>query len=287
VTRVAGRPFDPRLTPARGDIAAAHLKGEIEAERYVEAAPMQVSASVAPLWRAPAADAPQETQALFGEVIDVYDERDGFGWGQAREDGYVGWVDMEALSSPPVAPTHRVSALRTYVFSEPDIKSAPLRLLSMNAKVAVEAEEGRFARLFRGGWAVTHHLALTDAKAEDFVAVAETFLHAPYFWGGKESLGLDCSALVQNALERCGTPCPRDTDMQEAALGTALDAPFETAELRRGDLVFWKGHVGIMVDGTRMIHANATHMAVTVNDVRDFAKRVEASTGPVTSVRRF
>ncbi len=276
--------FDKRVTPARADVAARRLEGQVTAERFVDPVPMQVSAAVASMRRSPAHDGPQETQLLFGESIDIYDEADGWGWGQASLDGYVGYVDMDALSAPILAPTHRVTALRTYMFSKPDIKSAPLRLISMNAKLTVVEAAERFVKVARGGYVFRDHAASLGSIAADPAGVAEQFLGAPYFWGGRESLGLDCSALIQNALERCGVPCPRDADMQEAALGAPVDI---SKGLKRGDLVFWKGHVGIMCNETEFLHANATYMCVTRNNLKEFAAQVEAEAGPITSARRL
>lgn len=276
--------FDPRLTPARPDLAAKHLEGQVQAARFVEGTPYQVSAGVAPIRRAPQADAMQETQALFGETFVVYDEQEGWGWGQATLDGYVGYVDMAALSAPPLDATHRVSALRTYVFSKPDLKSAPLFLLSLNAKVTFEAKADRYIKIARAGWVFEAHLAPLGTREQDWVAVAERFLGAPYFWGGKESLGLDCSGLIQSSLEAAGVAAPRDADQQEA-LGEAR--PVTLNGLQRGDLVFWKGHVGVMVDSVRLLHANAHHMQTAIEPIADAAARIAQTAGPIRSIRRL
>ncbi|MEM8986544.1 MAG: NlpC/P60 family protein [Pseudomonadota bacterium] len=277
--------FDRRTTPSRGDIAAVRLKGFVDADRFVEGVDMQVSCSVAPLRRTP--NGAQDTQLLFGETFTVYDEANGWAWGQAGFDGYVGFVDIEALSAPVVASTHRIKALRAYRFSEPDLKSRPLGLISMNAKVAVTGQNGRFVEEARGGYIYAEHLAPFGVYTEDYVSAATSFLGAPYFWGGRESLGLDCSALVQNALEVSGINAPRDADQQEAAIGAPLASARPDQALRRGDFVFWKGHVAIMVDETRMVHANATHMEVTIDPLKAFAERVRDETGPVTSIKRL
>lgn len=274
--------FDPRITPARGDIAAAHLQGRVTADRFVTGTAYQVSAGVAPIRAAPAGDAEQWSQALGGESFTVYDERDSFGWGQHDFDGYVGWVDMAALSAPVLPVTHRVTALRTYVFSEPRIKSAPVFLLSRNALVCAEGEEGRFVKAARAGWIVKDHLAAPDVHATDPAAVAETFLGAPYQWGGKESLGLDCSGLTQMAYAACGERLPRDSDMQRA-VGAAVDGAY-----RRGDIICWKGHVGMMLDETRLIHATAHWMSTVIEPLADVCARHEAGdTGPILTVRRL
>jgi cell wall-associated NlpC family hydrolase len=278
---------DPRLLPARGDIAAAHLKGLVEAERFVEGETKQVIAAAATLRRTLAPDARLETQLLYGEAFHVYEEKDGFAWGQAAMDSCVGYVSEKLLTAPVIKPTHRVSVLRTILFSAPDIKSAPLAFLSLNAKPAIAEEKGRFARNARGGWLIAAHLDPINAKRIDYVAAAELFLGAPYLWGGKDSLGLDCSGLIQSALERAGIAAPRDADMQEEALGVAMPFGPELNGLRRGDLVFWNGHAGIMLDGERLIHANAFHMQVAIEPLRTAAARIEKSAGPITSIRRF
>ena len=270
--------FDARETLRLDGAADARLEGRVAADRYVETAPLQVCAPVAPLRRAPAADATQLDQLLFGERFDVLEERDGWAFGQARRDGYVGWAPAEALAGPPLAPTHRVTALRAYAFAEPDIKSAPVGLYSLNALATVEAREGRFARAARGGWFVEGQLApVGTGFARDPVAVAERFLGAPYLWGGRESLGLDCSGLVQAALHACGRACPRDSDRQRA-LGREV-AP---AEAQRGDLMFWAGHVGLLAAPDRLLHANAHAMAVTEEPLADALARM----GPPQAVRR-
>ncbi len=275
--------FDPRVTALRGDVASVALQGLVAAKSYQAPVPMQVSAAVVPIRAAPVGDAEQWDQMIFGEGFDLLAEIDGFGWGQAHRDGYVGYVALDALSAPVLRPTHRVSALRTYGFSEPSIKSAPMGLYSLNALVTVEAREGRFVRTARAGWFVESQLAPIGQFETDPVAVAERFLGAPYQWGGRESLGLDCSGLVQQAFYACGLACPRDTDMQMAQIGTSIDG----TALRRGDLVFWKGHVGLMQDAVTLLHANAHHMAVESEPLDGAIRRIEAAgSGYPTAFRR-
>jgi len=276
-------PYDPRITAIQGDLASMALQGLIAAKTYQIPIPMQVSAPVVPIRAAPEGDAEQWDQMIFGEGFDLLAEADGFGWGQARRDGYVGYVDLAALSAPVLAPTHKISALRTYGFSEPSIKSAPIGLYSLNALVTVEAREGRFVRAARAGWFVESQLSPIGQFETDPVAVAERFLGTPYQWGGRESLGLDCSGLVQQAFYACGLACPRDSDMQVAQIGEALDG----SDLRRGDLVFWKGHVGLMKDAITLIHANAHHMAVVSEPLAEAILRIEAAgSGSPTAFRR-
>ncbi|MBB4657949.1 C40 family peptidase [Parvularcula dongshanensis] len=292
-------PFSARLTPARPDVAADYLRGKVEADRFVRGEGRQVTAAAAAIRREPRADAMQETQILFGEVFTVYDEADGWAWGQAALDGYVGYVEAADLSARIDTPTHRVAALRTLRFPRADLKAPPLCLLSMNAKLTVtdRSEDGKYLRDSRGGWVFADHLLELGRALTDPVAAAERFMGAPYFWGGRESLGLDCSGLIQNAYEVAGVVVPRDADMQEVFLsaperGEELwqrrsGGDWQGVALRRGDLVYWVGHTGIMVDEARLLHANATHMAVTIDPLLAMAEHLNrAKDNPVTRIVR-
>ncbi len=274
--------LDARVTLARDGIAARSLQAVVPADRYVETTVRQAAVPTVSLRRGASADAEQLDQLLFGELFEVLDEADGWAFGQARRDGYVGYVEAGALAGQGAAPTHTVTALRTYGYSGPSIKTAPIGLYSMNALVAEEAREGRFVKT-SGGWFIADHLAPLDQPAPDFVAVAERFVGTPYFWGGRESLGLDCSGLVQQALYATGRDCPRDSD-QQAALGEAI-AP---ERLQRGDLVFWRGHVAIMTSPTDIIHANGARMAVTIEPLAEAIARTSANGGgEPTAYRRL
>lgn len=275
---------DPRLTPIKDGVASLSLEGRLSAKAYRVPIRMQVSAAVASLRVAAQGDAEQADQLIFGEAFDLIEEADGFGWGQAVRDGYVGYVDTEALSAPVLTSTHRISALRTYAFSEPNIKSAIIGLYSLNGLVTIEDREGRFVKAARAGWFVEHHLSEIGQFASDPVAIAEQFLGAPYQWGGRESLGLDCSGLVQQAYYACGRACPRDTDMQQAAFSQDVDP----ADLARGDLVFWRGHVGLMRDARTLIHANAHHMMVASEPLDQAIERIKAAgSGLPTAYKRW
>ncbi|MFD1333211.1 C40 family peptidase [Methylopila musalis] len=274
---------DRRLTPARPDVAAAHLRGQVEALRFEPGERRRVAVGHAPLRRAPQPDAMLETEALFGEDVTVYDELDGWAWVQLALDGYVGYMPSAALTAETAsAPTHRVAALRTLLFPSPSFKVPPMDALSTGARLTVVHEEGRFATLDSGAFAIARHLAPLDAFEDDPAAVAERFVGAPYIWGGRTSLGLDCSGLVQTALAACGVAAPRDADMQERDLGR----PIDLAEARRGDLLFWKGHVAMLIDEGTLVHANAFHMATVREPLHEAIPRIAPTDGPVTSVRR-
>jgi cell wall-associated NlpC family hydrolase len=277
---------DPRITPARPDLAAKHLEGKVEAARFVTGQACEIIDAIAPLRSAPASDAALDTQALKGEIVTVYDRNgEGWAWGQLAGDGYVGWIPDRALAKPGAAPTHKVTALRTFVFPGPSIKLAPIDTLTLGARIAVVRRDGSFA-VTRDGFLPSQHLGEPNRFEPDFVAVAERFCGTPYLWGGKTSLGVDCSGLVQIALNACGTPCPRDSDMQEAALGRALSDP-ESHHLQRGDLIFWKGHVAIARDADTVVHANAHHMATAVENTRAAIARIAAAGSEVTRIKRL
>ena len=276
--------FDPRLTPARPDLAAASLRGKIEAARFADGIAQEVVTGVAPVRAAPSHGAALLTEALMGERVTVYEtDEDGWVWGQLADDGYVGYLPAAALLAPGPSPTHKVTALRTLMFPGPSIKLPPAEALPLGAKVAVARSDDSFAITASGGHLPKQHLVALAEIEPDFVAVAERFLHTPYLWGGKTSLGLDCSGLVQVALTACGVKCPRDSDMQEAALGK----PVDVSELRRGDLVFWNGHVAIARDGMTLIHANAFHMAAAIEPVTETIARIKQAGYEVTGVKRI
>lgn len=273
---------DKRLTPARPDLAAAHLKGRVEATHFVDGEKFSVCRGRAALHARPAASAAQDSELLFGESVTVYERKDGWAWVQAQSDDYVGYVRSEALG-PGGSGSSRVIALMTPVFPLPDLKAPVVDFLPLNAVVRREALEGAYVRIAGGQFVHYRHLAPLSEHSTDFVAVAERFVGVPYVWGGKTFAGLDCSGLIQTALNASGVTCPRDTDMQERALGEGV----EIADLKRGDLVFWKGHVGVMRNATHLLHANAFHMQVASEPLAEAMMRIEKIAGPVTSVKRL
>jgi cell wall-associated NlpC family hydrolase len=277
---------DPRRHAYRADLAAETLRGLVEAPHYADGEPRQVIAPSLPLRREPRFDATLDTEALHGETVTLYDESEGWAWVQLARDGYVGYMPSEGLTREISAPTHRIAVLRTYVYPEPDGKTPPLALLSLNARISALRTEDKFLLLAGGGYVFAGHAVPIGHTERDFVAVAETFLGTPYLWGGRTSIGLDCSGLVQLALEAAGQAAPRDADMQAAELGRAL--PWRpSTELRRGDFVFWEGHVGIMTGARDFLHANAFHMAVEAEPFAAARRRIKQVGYEVTCVRRL
>ena len=277
--------FDKRVTPARLDLAAMHLKGKVDAARFVEGQMVVAGIGRISLKASPSHAAEQVSEILYGETFTIYERGHGWVWGQAERDGYVGYVMGGVLDvfHGPAKANARIDALMAPVFSAASIKSAIFDFLPLNAALNDDMRDGDFVQI--GTSAYVHKRHLGPSMEKDFVAVAERFLGVPYVWGGRTAAGLDCSGLIQTALQAVGIPAPRDTDMMEKALGErALDAH---ESVRRGDLVFWKGHVGVMLDGARLLHANAYHMLVVIEPLVEAVERIVKTAGPVTSVRRL
>ena len=284
--------LDARLNAFRPDLADIALKGRVTASRFAEGEVLRVAAPQAPVRRSPSPEAMLLTEALQGEAVRVFETNpEGWAWCQLQEDRYVGWIPLEALEKGRPHPTHKVSALRTLAFGRADIKAPPIATLPFGARVAVtgaaEDRNARYALIEPAGAVVVQHLKSLDAVEKDWTSVAERFLGAPYLWGGKTAAGIDCSGLLQIALGACGIPGPRDTDMQEAQLGKPLPFDAGLPQLKRGDLVFWKGHVGIMLDADVLLHANAHHMEVAAEPLRVAIERLSGRGADVTTVRRI
>lgn len=279
--------LDPRLNAYRPDLADATLRGRINAAAYVEGHPGRVAAGRLPLLSAPSGDSRMGSELLFGEMVNVFESRDGWAWLQSREDSYVGYARADCLDKDAGEPTHRISALRTFLYTEPDLKSPVLDVLSMNSPLCGRDRDGGFIGLATGGWVWANHAAAMDEHETDHAAVALRFLGTPYLWGGRGSIGLDCSGLIQMALARCGRQAPRDSDMQ-AGLGADVAFEGDEAALNHGDLVFWPGHVGFCLEDGDFVHANATDMMVARGAFGPIASHIRMVTGSdIIAVRRL
>lgn len=278
--------LDPRRHAYRADLAAETLRGRVAAPRFAAGEPRQVVHGASPLRARPDAREGWTTEAVFGEMVTVYDESNGWAWVQLQRDGYVGYLRANALTAHVKPPTHKVRALGTFLYPAPDVKAQPWLPLSINALLTVAEMDPQFARLEDGSCVPSRHIVEIGRSVPDFVAVAERFIGVPYLWGGKTRFGVDCSGLVQTALHAAGYECPRDTDMQQAELGREVELRDDLEGLTRGDLVFWPGHVGIMTDAFLLLHANAHHMSVVVEPLKTAVDRIARAGSQPVAVKR-
>lgn len=273
---------DRRLLPANDRVAASHLRDRIQAPTYSDGEAARIALPVADLWRDPAGR--RDRQLLMGDAVTVYERHDGYGFVQAAKDGYVGYVAEAALDTPAPEPTHWVAVPGSQAYPDPDMKVPQTADLTFGAQVTVVSHQPKFFETADGLYIPKPHLWPIDKRFADYVTAAQLFFGAPYLWGGNTPRGIDCSGLVQIAMLAAGTDCLADSDQQED-MGDPLA---DDAELRRGDLLFWKGHVAIAVDGDTILHANAHHMAVAYEPVDHAIRRIEAQgDGPVTGRRRL
>lgn len=278
--------LDRRLNAFRPDLAERSLEGRVGALRFIDGTPARVTAAVTAMRPRPELSSGIDTELLFGEAVSVLDRADGWAWVKSGVDDYVGYIEESALGAAGPAPTHWVTAPRTFVYSEPDMKRPTVKALSMGSRIVVTGEaETRGTRylLVEGGAVIAKHVGPVDmAVSDDYVTVASRFLESPYLWGGRSGFGLDCSGLVQLSMMMTGKKVLRDTDMQRASIGTEIGR----GDLGRGDLVFWKGHVAIMTDGATMIHASGFTMDVSHEGLDEAIKRIEPMYGLPLIYRR-
>ena len=273
---------DPRLTPANGRVAALSLQGQVEADAFVAGWTRYVAAPLVALRHAP--DGRRERELLRGEAVTMFEDRDGWSFVQAARDGYVGYLPTDTLQDLADAPDLRVCTRATHAYARADLKSPDLMTLSHGSRLRRMGQEGRFI-LTDVGHVPAGHLAPLDTFEADPVSVATLLLGTPYLWGGNSAFGIDCSGLVQAACLACGIPCPGDSDLQAAAPGVAVT---DGSAPRRGDLIFWKGHVAWVAGPDTILHANAHHMAVAYEGLAEAVARIEAQGGgPVTGHRRL
>ncbi|CAM1639133.1 Endopeptidase [Bartonella apihabitans] len=280
--------LDPRLHAYRPDLADEALRGQVEASRFVRGSLKRIVAPVAALYKIPDTLSERQSECLFGEDVKVFEEKNGFCWVQAQQDGYVGYIEQSKIGSIGNHPTHRVNVPRTFQYRDADLRSPMISPLSMGSRISVVSEAEtrgtRYARLDNGSFVVFNHIIPVSTVADDYVTIAESFIHTPYLWGGKSGLGIDCSGLVQLALMMTGRMVLRDTDMQQATIGKDI-APEDG--LQRGDLVFWKGHVAIMVDSGTLIHANGASMDVRKENLDHAIERIAKNHSVPTGYRRL
>jgi cell wall-associated NlpC family hydrolase len=285
---VAALKLDKRRVAVRDDLAAASLRDLVTVPRYAVGERAQVGWTTLSMRKLPDLGLGYETELLYGERVTVYERAGDWAWVQAERDQYVGYVLADGLLDEGPAPTHHVTALGTFVYPAADIKTPPVSQLSMTTPLVVVEVTDRFAKLASGGFVIARHIAERGKVAPDYVEIAERYIGTPYLWGGRSRLGIDCSGLVQNALAAAGVAAPRDSDMQAAELGQPLPLPTADTPCQRGDLIFWRGHVAIMLNDELMVHANGHHMATAVEALVDASQRIAKSGGgPITGARRL
>jgi len=282
--------LDPRLNAFRPDLADARLAGQAGSARLVEGRPARIAAPVADLRNDPTLSAGLGSQLLRGDEVLVFEEHGGWGWVQSERDSYVGYLQADALARRGAPATHIVAAPRTFIYTADDMKSPRADALSIGTLLTIAGTSERrgtaYAELAEGGFVIAAHLRPVSDEAADFVAVAETLEFTPYLWGGASAFGLDCSGLVQLSMRMAGRPVLRDTDMQARSVGTEIDPGRDCRDLRRGDLVFWNGHVAIMTDAENLIHANGHTMTVSRERLDDAVRRISYLYGAPTGFRR-
>ena len=275
--------YDRRIFAYRDEFAALALKGKITVPTYAEPSIFHVCASIATLFASPRLTSERISEAHFGEMIDIFELHEGWAWGQLKSDSYVGYIQSECLTPGSNGATHKVSALRTFRYCNANIKSPASGWAGLNAPLQVKNHGGEFSQLQDDSFVYASHIVPIDGKASDFVAVAQKFSGTPYLWGGKSSLGLDCSALIQQSLHAIGIACPRDSDMIEYELRQDKKFNLATGKAQRGDLLFWSGHCALMVSESQMLHANAHHMLVTAEEAEPALARIAQQSGKTTS----
>ena len=281
--------MDRRITPARNDLAADWLRNHVKAGQYVSGAPRTVIRDGAPLHFVPDLNAGLESQLIYGEIFQVYEDRDGWCWGQNLTDSYVGYVPTAHLAADLPAPDHQVIALRSHLYVEPNIKRPTAGTISISARVKVVDVSGPFCRIATGHWVHSRHLVCLEFGTQDIVGTALKFIGVPYLWGGRSAEGVDCSSLVQIALAMAGVSVPRDSDLQESAVGVEvpMDNGGDYSRIKEGDFVFFPGHVGLFMDDWRFLHANAFDMQVSLHGFSDVLNRSRSENAGVTSIRRI
>jgi len=281
------RRLDPNRNAYRPDLADRRLEGQVQADRFADGVAACCRSGVAPIKARPNDASEQVNQLLYGETVEVFERRHGWAWARCDHDGYVGYVREEALDEALDPPTHRVLALRSFLFPEPGLKKPPLDALPLTAAIRVDGEDNGYLHLEGGGWLFAKHATTAERIADDPVATATRFIGVPYLWGGRSALGIDCSGLIQLCLAASAIAAPRDTYMQADELGDDIAIPKDPMKLRRGDLIFFPGHVGFYDGAGNLVHANGHDGMVSSHPLETVLERERRLRGnAITRVRR-
>ena len=274
--------FDTRITPIRRDLASTAYKAIVKRKKYVTAKLATVKSAFTPLYSNKGSKL--STQLLYGEECDVFETKNGWSWIQSRRDNYVGYTPTINLTRKIYKPNSKVISLRTVIYTKPDIKSVTKGYLSFNSLVEVIKIKGKYSLIKNLGWCPSLDLAKIKSSKFNHIDLSKQYLDTPYLWGGRDSMGIDCSGLVQNLHQINNRPFPRDTDMQE--IFVTNEVKYEK-DLKAGDLVFWKGHVAMMIDNSNIIHANAYHMKTAIEPLSTAKKRILKSNGKIKKLGRL
>ena len=274
--------FDTRITPIRRDLASTAYKAIVKRKKYVTAKLATVKSAFTPLYSNKGSKL--STQLLYGEECDVFETKNRWSWIQSRRDNYVGYTPTINLTRKIYKPNSKVISLRTVIYTKPDIKSVTKGYLSFNSLVEVIKIKGKYSLIKNLGWCPSLDLVKIKSSKFNHIDLSKQYLDTPYLWGGRDSMGIDCSGLVQNLHQINNRPFPRDTDMQE--IFVTNEVKYEK-DLKAGDLVFWKGHVAMMIDNSNIIHANAFHMKTAIEPLSTAKKRILKSNGKIKKLGRL
>ena len=274
--------FDSRIIPIRNDLASIEYKGLIKSKKFSNGTNYFLRSSSSPLYSKKNSNE-LASQLLYGEIFRVFDVSGKFAWGQSLRDNYVGYTPIESLSSKKIKATHKIQSLRALIYKKPQIKQSPIMYLSLNSLVNVKSKEGKFSFLENLGWIFSGCISPINNFNFNVTELAIQYLNTPYLWGGRDSIGIDCSGLIQNIYQMVGINMPRDTDLQELFFA---DEIFSETKIKAGDLIFWKGHVAMALDNKNIIHANAYHMKTSIETLKHAKVRIAKQYGRIIKISR-